>query len=62
MVAWDANLNDRVEPPEKAITLPVKLLPSLWNKDCLGAWRFDLDPPPVQTAELKGTREALISA
>ena len=63
MVAWDAN--DRVEPPEKAITLPVKLLPSLWNKDCLGAWRFDLDPPPVRTAEPKGpegTREAPISA
>jgi hypothetical protein len=44
-VAWDAN--DRVEPPEEAKSQPVKLLPSLWNKDCLGAWRFDLDPPPV---------------
>jgi hypothetical protein len=49
MVAFDAN--DRVEPPEKAVTLPVRLLPSLWNKDGLGAWRFDLDPPPVPTAE-----------
>lgn len=44
-IRWDAN--DRVEPPEPVVTLATKLLPSLWNKDGLGAWRIDLDPPPV---------------
>ena len=47
LVMWDAN--DRLDIPEPVVTLAVKLLPSLWNKDGLGAWRFDLDPPPVAT-------------
>ena len=59
MVAWDAN--DRVEPVEEAHTQPVKLLTTLWNKDGLGAWRFDLDPPPVPTAEPEAPREAPIA-
>eukprot|EP00966_Prymnesium_polylepis_P113976 2634354-Prymnesium_polylepis.1 len=45
LVKWDANT--RVEPPEPTHTQAVKLLPSLWNKDGLGAWRLDLDEPPV---------------
>ena len=32
-------------------TSGTKLLPSLWNKDSLGAWRIDLDPPREPTAE-----------
>ena len=43
-VKWDAN--GRVEPAEASKTEAVKLLPSLWNKDGLRAWRMDLDPPP----------------
>ena len=42
-VRWDAN--DRVSPPEPVSSSGCKLLPSLWNKDGVGAWRFDLDPP-----------------
>jgi hypothetical protein len=42
-IRWDAN--DRVHPPEPITVEGCKLLPSLWNKDGLGAWRFDLDPP-----------------
>ena len=45
LIKWDAN--DRLDIPEPVLTLPIKLLPSLWNKDGLGAWRFDLDPLPV---------------
>ena len=45
LVKWDAN--DRLEPPEPSVTLATKLLPTLWNKDGLGAWRKDLDPPPA---------------
>ena len=48
LVRWDAN--DRVTPPEPVSTSGTKLMPSLWNKDSLGAWRFDLDPPPVSDA------------
>ena len=44
LIRWDPN--PRIEPPEKCQDLPTKLMPSLWNKDCLGAWRKDLDPPP----------------
>jgi hypothetical protein len=50
-VRWDAN--PRVTPPEPVSTSGCKLLPSKWNKDDVGAWRMDLDPPgvppPVQT-------------
>ena len=44
LITWDAN--NRVLPPEPASTSGLKLLPSLWNKDGLGAWRMDLDPVP----------------
>ena len=44
-VRWDAN--DRVEPPEPSETEGCKLLPFKWNKDDVGAWRMDLDPPPL---------------
>ena len=44
MVRWDAN--DRVSPPEPVSESGAKLLPSKWNKDDVGAWRMDLDPPP----------------
>ena len=47
-VQWDAN--DRVSPPEPMTTSGCKLLPSKWNKDGVGAWRFDLDPPSVESA------------
>ena len=43
--AGDAN--SRVEPPEPSSISAKKILPSLWNKEGLGAWRKDLDPPPV---------------
>ena len=44
-IRWDANA--KVEPPEPVHTRATKLLPSLWNKDGVGAWRMDLDPPPL---------------
>ena len=44
LIKWDAN--DRVVPPEPVSISGTKLLPSLWNKDGLYAWRMDLDPPP----------------
>ena len=44
-IKWDAN--DRVQPAEPVSTSATKLLPSRWNKDGVGAWRMDLDPPPV---------------
>jgi hypothetical protein len=44
LIKWDAN--DRVEPAEKVSTSGQKLLPTMWNKDGVGAWRMDLDPPP----------------
>ena len=47
VVIWDEN--NRVEPPEPVSTSGTKLLPSLWNKDSLRAWRLDLDPPPEPT-------------
>ena len=59
LVKWDAN--SRVEPPEHVSTSGTKLLPSLWNKDSLGAWRIDLDPPPEPTAEPEGPREEPIA-
>ena len=37
-----------VEPPEQASTSGSKLLPSLWNKDGIGAWRMDLDALPIE--------------
>ena len=47
MIMWDANPNIGVsrdtpngEPEHLA---PQKLLPSKWNKDVEGAWRFALD-------------------
>jgi hypothetical protein len=47
-IKWDAN--NRVEPAEPVSTSGTKLLPSRWNKDGLGAWRMDLDPPPDAAA------------
>ena len=44
LVRCDAN--DRVTPPEPVSVCGCKLLPSKWNKDDVGAWRMDLDPPP----------------
>ena len=44
-IKWDAN--DRVLPPEPVSVSGSKLLPSRWNKDGVGAWRLDLDPPPA---------------
>ena len=45
-VLWDANhIASRLEPAEPSIELGCKLLPSKWNKDDVGAWRMDLDPP-----------------
>ena len=46
LVKWDAN--DRLEPKEPVHTLATKLLPSLWNKDGVGACQLDLDPPPLE--------------
>ena len=45
-IRWDAN--DRVSPPEPVTTTGCKLLPTKWNKDGVGAWRFDLDPSPAE--------------
>jgi hypothetical protein len=45
-VRWDAN--PRLMPPEPVTTSGCKLLPTKWNQDSVGAWRMDLDPPPVQ--------------
>ena len=47
LIKWDAN--DRVEPAEKVSTSGQKPLPTLWNRDGVGAWRMDLDPPPITT-------------
>ena len=38
--------NDRLQPHEKEHVQAVKLLPSMWNRDGIGAWRMDLEPPP----------------
>lgn len=47
-IRWDAN--DRVAPPEPSKVEGCKLLPTMWNRDGVGAWRFDLDPPPPPAA------------
>jgi hypothetical protein len=47
-IRWDAN--DRVAPPEPIKVEGCKLLPTMWNRDGVGAWRFDLDPPPPPAA------------